>query len=230
VGIGSVEGSGLILLGSNNLTVGSNNLSTTFSGIIQGSSGSGSLAKTGKGKFTLSNANAYGGGTTVVKGTLLVTNRTGSATGTGAVTVNAGTLGGRGKISGAVTIGTATSAAILAPGSGAKPGKLALSNTLTFNGRANYKVDLNSTLVTADQVTAKGVTINSGATVTLSELGTGTLTVGTFFTIINNTATTPIADNFSNLLDGGTLTIGKNTFQANYEGGDGNDLTLTVVP
>jgi hypothetical protein len=25
------------------------------------------------------------------------------------------------------------------------------------------------------------------------------------------------------------VTIGSNTFQANYEGGDGNDLTLTVV-
>jgi len=24
--------------------------------------------------------------------------------------------------------------------------------------------------------------------------------------------------------------IGSNTFQANYEGGDGNDLTLTVIP
>jgi len=25
------------------------------------------------------------------------------------------------------------------------------------------------------------------------------------------------------------ITIGSNKFQANYEGGDGNDLTLTVV-
>ena len=35
---------------------------------------------------------------------------------------------------------------------------------------------------------------------------------------------------FSNLPDGSTVTIGSNTFQADYEGGDGNDLTLTVVP
>ena len=26
------------------------------------------------------------------------------------------------------------------------------------------------------------------------------------------------------------VTIGSNAFQASYEGGDGNDLTLTVVP
>jgi hypothetical protein len=26
------------------------------------------------------------------------------------------------------------------------------------------------------------------------------------------------------------LTVGRNTYLASYEGGDGNDLTLTVVP
>jgi hypothetical protein len=50
------------------------------------------------------------------------------------------------------------------------------------------------------------------------------------FTVIDNTAATPIAGTFANLADGSTITIGSNTFQAGYEGGDGNDLTLTVVP
>jgi len=35
---------------------------------------------------------------------------------------------------------------------------------------------------------------------------------------------------FSNLPNGGIVTINGNNLQANYEGGDGNDLTLTVVP
>ena len=39
-----------------------------------------------------------------------------------------------------------------------------------------------------------------------------------------------IAGTFANLSDGASITIGSNTFQASYEGGDGNDLTLTVVP
>jgi len=30
--------------------------------------------------------------------------------------------------------------------------------------------------------------------------------------------------------DGAILTVGSNHLQASYEGGDGNDLTLTVVP
>jgi len=56
------------------------------------------------------------------------------------------------------------------------------------------------------------------------------LTFGTVFTVINNTATTPIAGTFSNLPDGSTFAANGNTYQVNYDGGDGNDLTLTVVP
>ena len=59
---------------------------------------------------------------------------------------------------------------------------------------------------------------------------TGTLTAGTSFTVINNTAGTPILGNFSNLANGSTFTSNGNNFQASYTGGTGNDLTLTVVP
>ena len=68
-----------------------------------------------------------------------------------------------------------------------------------------------------------------GALFSAAELGTGTLPSGTTFTVINNVAVTPVAGTFSNLADDGTITIGSNTFQANYQGGDGNDLTLTVI-
>jgi hypothetical protein len=64
----------------------------------------------------------------------------------------------------------------------------------------------------------------------LADVGTTTLAPGTVFTVISNTGASPISGTFSNLADGGTITVGSNTFQANYEGGDGNDLTLTVVP
>ena len=35
---------------------------------------------------------------------------------------------------------------------------------------------------------------------------------------------------FANLADGSTVTVGVNKFKVSYEGGDGNDLTLRVVP
>ena len=62
------------------------------------------------------------------------------------------------------------------------------------------------------------------------ETGTTTLTPGMVFTVINNTSANPIVGTFSNLPDGGIVTINGNNFQASYSGGDGNDLTLTVVP
>jgi autotransporter-associated beta strand protein len=115
--IGSVEGDGVVSLGANNLTVGSNNRKTTFSGMIQDSGAGGSLTKVGTGGLFLTNANTYSGGTTISGGKLLVLNRNGSATGSGAVQVDAGGLGGSGIIAGPVTIGAGRGAlAALSPG------------------------------------------------------------------------------------------------------------------
>jgi len=50
------------------------------------------------------------------------------------------------------------------------------------------------------------------------------------FTAISNTSSDPIAGTFANLPDDSTFTVGPNSYQVTYEGGDGNDLTLTVVP
>jgi len=95
-------------------------------------------------------------------------------------------------------------------------------------GDATYKVTMNSSSVTADRVSARGVTIRS-AQILLDDRASSVLPTGTAFTVINNTAATPIAGIFANLADGATIVVSNNTFQANYEGGDGNDLTLTVV-
>jgi len=95
----------------------------------------GSITKIGNGKLTLSNASTYAGRTTITKGALLVTNQTGSATGTGAVQANRGTLGGTGNITGVVTVETGRrSGAILLPGNSAtSPGTLTISSAVTFS-------------------------------------------------------------------------------------------------
>jgi autotransporter-associated beta strand protein len=230
VTIGSVEGSGLVQLGLKKLTVGGNNLSTVFSGRIN-DDGSGSLVKSGRGEFTLSNANTYGGGTIVQgRGILFVNNVTGSGTGTGSVQVNSGVLGGNGIIRGPVVVGNGSpGAARLMPGKNERsPSVLTIGQALSFNADATYLWLLDTVRGIASSVAAKGVTIDSAALFSPAELQSGTLSAGTVFTVINNNAPAAIVGSFSNLPDGGTLTVGSNTFQADYEGGDGNDLTLTV--
>ena len=227
---GSLEGDGIVFLGANNLTIGSNNLSTTFSGVIDGIGGS--LTKIGTSTLTLTGENTYTGGTTIEGGRLWVNNMSGSGTGSGGVQVNAGTLGGRGTITGAVTVGTGSGAgAVLAPGRrGGRPGNpLTIQSTLTFKLDATYKVGLNSVHAVADKVVARGVRIR-GAQIAFDDSASGVLPPGTAFTLIDNMATSPLSGTFSNLPDNSTVTVGNNTFQASYEGGTGNDLTLTVVP
>lgn len=229
--IGSLEGDGSVLLGANNLTVGTNNLSTIFSGVIQDDNLGGSLSKVGTGRLTLSGANTYTGGTILSSGILLANNATGSATGTGPVQVTAGTLGGGGIIAGTVIVGTGSgSGAILGPGpSGIIPGTLSIQKKLILMSDASYKVTLNSNTPAADKVSARSVRIRR-ALILFDDRGSSLLSPGTVFTVIENTGATPISGTFANLADGSTVVVGSNTFQADYEGGDGNDLTLTVVP
>jgi autotransporter-associated beta strand protein len=231
--IGSLAGNGNVFLGGNALAIDKNERRTTFSGVIQdggafGGTG-GSLTKLGRGQLTLSGASLYTGGTTLTQGTLVVANTVGSATGSGAVQVSGGKLSGTGSISGAVTIGAAGSPkAALSPGMSAT-GTLTIGGTLHFTTEGTYQFAWDSTKVTSSSVIANGVTIDS-AQFAPQETNSGVLPIGTTFTGIYNTAATPITGAFANLPDGGTITVGSNTFQANYEGGDGNDLTLTVVP
>ena len=186
--VGSIEGDGLIFLGSRPLGVGSNNLNTSFSGVIQdggvaGGTG-GSLIKTGNGTLVLGGANTYSGDTTVLSGCLMLANKIGSATGTGALRVEGGTLSGAGRVIGPVIVGTAN----LAPGRDRRAGRIVIKKTLTFSVLANFQAEINSTEITADEVVANGVTIFQGAAITFIDSGAGILPAGTVFTFINNTA------------------------------------------
>jgi autotransporter-associated beta strand protein len=232
--LGSIEGNGLVFLGALDLTVGANNLSTVFSGVIQDggahSGTGGSLTKIGTGSLTISGPNTYTGGTTVNGGSLLVTTKPFSGTGTNAVNVMSGTLGGTGVIGGPVRVGTGSGpGALLSPGVNGI-GALTIKKALTFNADARYMFQLRTTNASADRVTAKGVTINTGSRFTFNSLGASKLTLGTVFIAINNASTATIAGRFVNLADGSSFMSGPNKYQASYEGGDGNDLTLTVIP
>ena len=157
-----------------------------------------------------------------------MSNTTGSGTGAGAVSVNAGTLGGSGIIAWPVTVGTNTGVqAFLAPSKGVKkPAALTIQGALTLNDDSTYTYQLNTKRAVSDVVIANGVMINTGAKFSLRPSGNNTLTAGQVFTVINNTSASPIAGTFHNLANGKIITVNGSNLYASYSGGDGNDLTL----
>jgi hypothetical protein len=130
-----------------------------------------------------------------------------------------------------VTIGsdTAGNGSFLTPGQKInRPGTITIQSSLTFAPDGFFNVSLGRNLVISEAI-ANGVTIQSGAQFAFFNTHGGSVPVGTTLTLISNTAATPIAGSFENLPDGLVFTDHGNTFQVSYEGGDGNDLTLTSV-
>jgi autotransporter-associated beta strand protein len=235
VTIGSLAGDGVVDLGDFTLTVGGNGQDTLFSGLldqINTEGGNAGLRKVGSGTLALSHDNMFKGGITVAGGALVMENQTGSASGSDGVAVEEGTLGGGGITAGAVDIGTGGGpGAFLAPGQRAGAGEtLTIEGALTFKADGTYTWRVNTKKATADQVIVNGVTIDNGSQFLFAAVGNSKLAAGTEFTAISDISADPISGTFSNLPDGGTITVGNNTFQVSYEGGDGNDLTLTVLP
>jgi trimeric autotransporter adhesin len=156
---------------------------TVVSGVVSGSSTS-SLIKTGAGTLEVSNANTYSGGTIVSQGTLLVTNSSGSGTGSAGVSVSSGaTLGGSGTVSGATTLNGGTI--------GSAGNTLALGSTLATTGA--------STLAASSTVNVSGgTTITSGSFTVNGTLGGG-VTVG------GNTLNGSGTVNGTTTVNGGTI-------------------------
>ncbi|WP_296347944.1 autotransporter-associated beta strand repeat-containing protein [Reyranella sp.] len=212
--IGSIAGGGTILLGGKTLTVGGNNASTTYSGVISGSSGG--LVKVGTGTLTLTGANTYLAGTTVNGGTL----RLGASNVLGfnrPVVVNSGgtldlnnfnTTLGQVTGDGSVTLGSGT-LTLIALG-GTFSGVISGSGGLNVGGGAGATYTLSGT-----NTYSGGTAVNSNTILSVSSdanlgnvngglnLNNGTLAFGSSFNLASTRAVTIGSS-------GGTIDVGGN--------------------
>ena len=185
--IGSASGSTLTLDVASGNAIEASDFSLTFVGagtnVVNDaiSLGTGSLTKIGSGLAVLAVSNSYSGGTTISLGTLRVQNAT--ALGSGAVTVNGGTLdlGGNnlttanfGGSGGTVSLGAATLTASNTSGStfaGAITGTGGLVKTgssyLTLSGSNNYS---GGTMINAGTIylTGSGTVGTASGSITIS--------------------------------------------------------------
>ncbi len=215
----------------------------TVNGAMTTSNGTDTLnvQKIGAGTVKLNSASgsSYTGTTTVTTGTLLINNTSGSGTGTGAVTVDGGTLGGSGSFTGALTV---NAGGTLAPGASIESlgsGALALNTGSTFG----YEVD--SGVVGADLQRVTGnLSLSGTVTLTLTNLSVGTFANATKFTLINYTGTWNNGlftyDNVS-LANGATFSFNGQNWRIDYDASSGGSnfsseylggsyVNITVVP
>ncbi len=179
-------------------------------GVISGSSG---LTSAGSGTVSLTANNAYSGATTVSAGTLLVNGVQGSS----AVTVDPGaTLGGVG------TVGTTgLTGGNLAPGNPA-PGVLIDTGNLTLgpdtsNNNSKFTVVLDGSSPGNgtghySQMQAAGVISLTGATLSASLGPDFVPTLGSQYTIIDNTGTNMIGGMFAGQGEGSVIEISGTAF------------------
>jgi autotransporter-associated beta strand protein len=177
--IGSLAGSGNVVL-NYRLTTGGDNSSTTFSGVISGS-GSG-ITKTGSGTFTLSGTNTYTGSTSVSAGTLLL-NGGAAIADSSAVTVASGAT---------LSLGASETLASLAGAGNVSVSGFTLTaggnnTSTTFSGALGGSGDLikagSGTFTLSGSISSNfsgGTTVSGGGTLSVASddnLGSGTLTI-----------------------------------------------------
>jgi hypothetical protein len=103
--------------------------------------------------------------------------------------------------------------------------------TPTFNLNGTYQAEIaGPTACTQyDQVVATSSVVITNGTLQPSIISGFIPTVGQTFTVINNTSANPISGVFTNLPEGSTISADGYDFKLSYVGGDGNDVTLTVI-
>ena len=210
-GLTSTGGTGgtINLASGKTLTVNVGTTQGPFNGVI---SGSGAFTKTGTGSIQLTNASDFTGGTTISGGIIFATNSTGSALGTGAISVGANA---------ALQIGAA---------GGGSTGNVSGAVNLTSSS-SNLNFNLTTNLTFSNGISGSGV---------VNQLGTGILTLGgtnTYSTAAVVSAGTLADDadgSFSSsaliaVKSGANLAVNHNENIRGLQGSNGQGGTVTIA-
>lgn len=210
-------------------------------------SGSGGLIKSGTNSVILSGANTFTGATSIVSGAVQVASDTalGAATAGNFTTIADGAAL---RLAGGVNLPEfifASGTGVLGTGAVVnQSGNNTLSGTLSLLGNATLSVpsaDGTLTLAGTLQVLVDGTAPGSNFE-TLTFTGAGTLALGgpltitgdfvapqdTEFVLLNHAGTGAISGAFQGFPDGNTFSNNSRTFVIDYQGGSGNDISLTA--
>lgn len=218
-----LSGNGNMTFGTGGfVSVGANDGSSTFDGIGSGTGFAGgyTLRKAGTGTITLTGNNTYLNQTRVDAGTIIIN---GSQSQSPLLVISGGTAGGTG------TVGDISCGGNLQPGN--SPGCLT-SGDVAFSSSGDFYVELAGTTPCSghDQLVVVG-TNNLGNAVlhVVNNFPPGEPSIGDQFVILSNDGADAITGTFSGLPNNSTFTVGDIGYRITYNGGDGNDVVLTVL-
>ena len=144
-------------------------------------SGPAELIKSGSGLLNLTNYNTYTGGTSLDNGTLMISNTTGSATGTGVVEVNNGSqFAGTGITESPVMV---NEGGIVAPGNSSL-GIFTVNNNVTLLSGSNLNVEVNSQDNTSDRLAVAGK-LNLGGILNVSRINNVAYDINDLYRILD---------------------------------------------
>jgi len=228
-------------------TIDTNGRNATIDAVISNfDSNAAGFVKAGSGALTLTAADNYTGSTLVQNGALVVCNSAGSATGSGTVTIQSGTLAGYGTVGGPVTIvagGQVTGGSLAsAPDSITETNNIIkIGGNLSLDGALDFSLGSLSDTAGYTELMLNG-------TAPIASLGIHSsfaLTSSNFMGIDDPNSTAPfwnnphvwtlIAVSGSNAVSGnfGSVSVGTwsdGYFSIIYNTGDGNDVQLDYTP
>lgn len=204
--VASISGSSNITLGSGSITI-SGSTVDNYSGTL---SGTGNFTRTGSGFTTFLSANTYTGKTFVLGGSLVL-----NAIQTSDFIVDGGTLSGN------ATIGK------LEAKNGTVSASLLQSNDLSLSNTSSLEITIRGTTpgMEYNQINSHGTVTIGNASLNLS--GSFILPAGSELILVGNDGTDPISGTFKGVANNQIITIQGTNYLLKYDGGDGNDITLT---
>ncbi len=110
-------------------------------------------------------------------------------------------------------------------------GPTASDTSLSLGADSTFMADINTSTAASDLASVLGdLDISAGAVLALSDLGgDALLPVGTVLTLIDYRDTWN-GGTWDGLADGSQFALGSNSYEIDYDGGDGTDVVLTVLP
>lgn len=170
----------------------------TLSGVLDGVGG---LTKTGSGTLLLNNINTF----------------------SGATLVQAGTLGGLGN--------SDNSDLTVSSGAGIAPGTTGIGafycKSAALSAGSTLAIQIDSTASSADSLVSANTISLAGANLTLTEIGSGTITAGTELILVD--AAGNLTGTFAGYAEAAPVSVGANTFTIHYSATQVK-LVSTTVP